>query len=82
LVPALSVPAGIVKLAVPLEREFCWLYGPLARVTVPVGVGCPLLPATETVITRLCWSVIVEAAELTVTVEAPVPTIVTVTVAD
>jgi len=44
--PSLNVPAGTVKLAVPLASDSCALYEPLESVTVPVGVACPLVPDT------------------------------------
>jgi hypothetical protein len=66
--PSLNVPAGTVKLAVPLASDSCALYEPLESVTVPVGVACPLVPDTATVTTSLSRSVMVTADGVTVTV--------------
>jgi hypothetical protein len=63
----------MLKLAVPLESACCALYEPLVRVTLPVGVACPLLPPTVIVTLTLCRLVIVLAEGVTVTVGGIVP---------
>jgi hypothetical protein len=48
--PVASEPAGIDVVAVPAASETAEeVYEPLVNVTVPVGMGCPLAPATEVV---------------------------------
>ena len=83
LVPLLNVPAGTLKLAVPLLSDCCAVNDPLERVTTPTGVADPETPTTVAVTTRVCWLVMAADAGITVTVEAMAPmTCVTVTVAD
>jgi hypothetical protein len=79
LAPLLNAPAGTVMLAAPAVRVCCALYVPLARVTVPVGVDCPLTPATVMETASDCSLVIVEDAVVTVTVDALFAVAVTVT---
>lgn len=71
--PFANAPAAIVKFAVPLDSVCCAVYAPLERVTVPVGVGCPMAPATVTFTASLCRLVMVPVEGVAVTVGVAVP---------
>ena len=73
MAPLLRVPAGIVKLAVPVTSGCDALKPPLARMTVPVGRACPLAPARVTVTPSVCKFVMLVADGVTVMVAAVVP---------
>ena len=74
MLPALSVPAGTLNVASPLERV-CWLlHVPMLRVADPVGMGWPLVPLTATV-TLTVWALVTFVKlGVTDTVAAALPT--------
>ena len=66
--PFANAPAAIVKDAIPPDSACCAVYVPLVTVTVPVGVDCPVVPATVTLTISLCKLVIVAIVGVAVTV--------------
>jgi hypothetical protein len=81
--PVASDPAGILIVAAPpLSVAAGAVYPPPLSVTVPVGVGLPLPPATPRVTVKICVVVMLAADGVTVTVGVTFAGAVTVTGAD
>jgi hypothetical protein len=75
-VPALSDPAGILTVALPLLRVAAdEVYPPPVSVTDPVGVGLPLPPFTVAVTDNACAVVMLLADGVTVIVGAILATV-------
>ena len=74
--PAVSDPAGILIVALPLASVVAVdVKAPLVSVTAPVGIGFPVPPFTATVTESVCVVEMLEEAGVTVAVGRIVVTV-------